>query len=112
MSDSATLWTAAFETPLFFTVSWSLLKLMFIELVILSNHLILCCPLLLLPSIFPSIRRMPMDKLRKEVDALHPQGKVIGNLFPVDPKSKMRIAWKLRKETGPFPTTYFSFSKS
>ena len=36
--------------------SWSLLKLMSIELVILSNHLILCRPLLLLPSIFPSIR--------------------------------------------------------
>ena len=39
-----------------FTVSWSLLKLMSIELVMPSNHLILCCPLLLLPSIFPSIR--------------------------------------------------------
>ena len=37
---------------------------------------------------------------------------MIGNLYPVDPKSKMRIAGKLRKETGPFPTTYFSFSKS
>ena len=39
-----------------FTVYQSLLKLMFIELVMLSNHLILCHPLLLLPSIFPSIR--------------------------------------------------------
>ena len=37
-------------------LSWSLLKLMFIELVMPSNHLILCCPLLLLPSIFPSNR--------------------------------------------------------
>ena len=45
------------STPGFsFTVSWSLLKLMSIELVIPSNHLILCCPLLLLLSIFPSIR--------------------------------------------------------
>ena len=38
------------------TVSWSLLKFMSIELVMLSNHLIFCCPLCLLPSIFPSIR--------------------------------------------------------
>ena len=41
--------------PVFFTSSWSLLKLMSIESVMPSNHLILCCPLLL-PSIFPSIR--------------------------------------------------------
>ena len=39
-----------------FTISWSLCKFMSIEPVMLSNHLILCCPLLLLPSIFPSIR--------------------------------------------------------
>ena len=45
-----------FATSLSITNSWSLIKLMFIELVMLSNHLILCCPLLLLPSIFPSIR--------------------------------------------------------
>ena len=51
----ATPWTAACQ-PLSSTVSWSLLKFMFIELVTLSNHLILSCPLLLLPSIFPSIR--------------------------------------------------------
>ena len=38
-----------------FTISWSLLKLMSIEPVMPSNHLILCCPLLLLPSIFPSL---------------------------------------------------------
>ena len=51
-----TLWTAACQTPLSFTVSWSLLRLKSIELVRPSNHLILCHPLLLLPSIFPSIR--------------------------------------------------------
>ena len=39
-----------------FTISWSLLKLMSIESVMPSNHLILCCPLLLTPSIFPSLR--------------------------------------------------------
>ena len=51
-----TPWTAARQDSLSITNSWSLLKLMSIELVIPSNHLILCCPLLLLPSIFPSIR--------------------------------------------------------
>ena len=52
----ATPWTAAHQGPLSITNSWSLLKLMSIELVMPSNHLILCCSLLLLPSIFPSIR--------------------------------------------------------
>ena len=51
----ATLWTAARQASLSFTNSQSLLKLMSIELVMPSNHLILCHPLLLLPSIFPSI---------------------------------------------------------
>ena len=49
-------WTAACQASLSITNSWSLLKLMFIESVMPSNHLILCCPLLLMPSIFPSIR--------------------------------------------------------
>ena len=44
------------QASLTFTISWSLLKLVSIESVMLSNYLILCCPLLLLPSIFPSIR--------------------------------------------------------
>ena len=52
----ATPWTAAHQASLSFTVSQSLLKLMSSELVMPSNHLILCHPLLLLPSIFPSIR--------------------------------------------------------
>ena len=56
VSDSVTPWTAAHQASLSFTISQSLLKLMSIESVIPSNHLILCCPLLLLPSIFPSIR--------------------------------------------------------
>ena len=50
-----TPWTAAHQASLSFTISWSLLKLMSIELIIPSNCLILCCPLLL-PSIFPSIK--------------------------------------------------------
>ena len=56
VSDSVTPWTAASQAFLSTTNSQSLLKLMSIELVMLSNHLILCHPLLLLPSIFPSIR--------------------------------------------------------
>ena len=52
----ATLWTAGHQASLSFTVSQSLLRLMSIESVMPSNHLILCRPLLLLPSVFPSIR--------------------------------------------------------
>ena len=52
----ATPWIAACQASLPFTISWSLLKLISIELVMPSNHLILCSPLLLLPSIFSSIR--------------------------------------------------------
>ena len=49
-------WAAAHQLSLSFTISWSLLKLMSSDLMMPSNHLILCCPVLLLPSIFPSIR--------------------------------------------------------
>ena len=52
----ATPWTAALQAPLSITNSWSLPKLISIELVMPSNHLILCHPLLLLPSIIPSVR--------------------------------------------------------
>ena len=52
----ATLWTAAHQASLSFTISWSLLKLVSIESVVPSNHLIICHPLFFLPSIFPSIR--------------------------------------------------------
>ena len=53
---SMTPWTAACHASLSFTISWSLLKLISIESVMPSNHLIFCHPLLLLPSIFLSIR--------------------------------------------------------
>ena len=52
----ATPWTAALQASLSITNSWSLLILMSIESMMPSNHIILCHPLLLLPSIFPSIR--------------------------------------------------------
>ena len=61
VSDS----TAALLASLSFTVSWSLLRLISIELVMPSNHLTLCCPLLL-PSLFPSITVFP-----REVSSLH-----------------------------------------
>ena len=52
----ATSWTVTCQAPLFSTDSQNLFKLMSIDSVIPSSHFILCCPLLLLPSIFPSIR--------------------------------------------------------
>ena len=52
----ATPWTAMQQASLSFNTSQSLLKLRSIDLVITPNHLILCCPFLLLPSVFPSIR--------------------------------------------------------
>ena len=55
------LWTTALQASLYFTISWSLPKLVSIESVMPSNHLILCCPLLLLPSIFPSIRVFSLE---------------------------------------------------
>ena len=61
MFDSA--WTAACQASLSITISLSLLKLMSIESVMPSKHLILCCPLLLLPSILPNIRVFPVSRL-------------------------------------------------
>ena len=59
----ATPWTAARQVSLSITNSWSLIKLMPIESVMSSNHLILCRPLLLLPSIFSSIRVFPNESV-------------------------------------------------
>ena len=56
MSNSATPWAAVLQASLSFPISQSLLKLMSIESMMPCNHLILCCPLLLLLSIFPSIK--------------------------------------------------------
>ena len=56
-----TPWTAAHQASLSITNSWSLLKLMSMKLVMPSNHLILCHPVLLLPSIFPSITVFSSD---------------------------------------------------
>ena len=56
-------WIVAYQAPLSFTISQSLLKLKSIESVMPSNYLILCHPLLLLPPIPPSIRVFPMSQL-------------------------------------------------
>ena len=58
-----TPWAAAHQASLSFTISQSLLKLMSIESEMLSDHLILCCSLLLLPSIFPSISKVLVTQL-------------------------------------------------
>ena len=57
------LWTAAHQALLSSTLSQTLLKFLSIASVMLSNHLILCCPLLLLPLVFPSIRVFSSDQL-------------------------------------------------
>ena len=54
-------WTAGHQAFLSFTISWRLLKLMSIQSVMPSNHLILCCPFLPLPSVFPSIKVFSID---------------------------------------------------
>ena len=90
----ATPWTAAFQANLSFTISWSLLKLVSIELVMPSNHLILCHPLLLLPSIFPIIRVFSSES------ALHIQWSKYWHLsFSISPSNEysgfisVRINW-------------------
>ena len=66
MSDSVILWTAARQAPLSSVVSESLLKFMSVELVMLSNQLILCCPFLLLPSILPRVIIFLKSNVRKQ----------------------------------------------
>ena len=68
VSDSETPGTAARQASLSITNSWSLLTLMSIELVMPSSHLILCCPLLLPPSIFPSIGKDPDASIGGYID--------------------------------------------
>ena len=72
MSDFVIPWTAEHQASLCFTISRSLLKLMSTGSVMPSNHLVLCRPLLLLPSIFPSIR-----VFSNEVGSSHQVAKVL-----------------------------------
>ena len=97
MSDSVTpMDCKAHQASLSFTISRNLLKLMSIELVMLSNHLILCRPLLLLPSIFPSISFVfvfPVSQLFLSGN------QIIGSVFSISPSNEysglisFRIDW-------------------
>ena len=58
----ATPWTEAHQASMTITKPWSLFKLMSIESVMPSNHLILCCPLLFLPSVFPASGSFPVSQ--------------------------------------------------
>ena len=71
VSDSVTLWIAARQASLSITNSQSSLKLMSIESVMPSSHLILCCPLLLLPPIPPSIKVLVILILWRTLSRLH-----------------------------------------
>ena len=63
MSDSvAAPWIAAQQASLLIINSWSFLKLMSLKLMMPSNHLVLCCPLLLLTSIFPKVKIFPQSQ--------------------------------------------------
>ena len=77
-----TPWTAACQASLSITNSRSLLKLMSIESVMPSNHLILCCPLLLPPSIFPSIR------VFSKVSSSHQVAKYWSFCFSISPSNE------------------------
>ena len=90
----ATPWTAAHQASLSITNSWSLPKLTSIELVMSSNQLILCCPLLLPPSIFPSFR-----VFSNESGFLHQVAKVLELQLQLSPSNEysglisFRIDW-------------------
>ena len=77
----ATPWTVAHQASLSFTISWSSLKFTSIESVMLSNHLILCCPLLLLLSLFPRIR------VFSRVSLLHQVAKYWNFSFSISPSN-------------------------
>ena len=90
----ATPWTAACQASLSIPSSWNLLKLMFIKSVMPANHLILCRPLLFLPSIFPSIRVFSNESV---LHIMWP--KYWGFSFSISPSNKysglisLRIDW-------------------
>ena len=85
-----TLWTVAHQASLSYTISQSLFKLLSIESVITSDHLILCLPLLFLPSIFPSIRVFSSEL------ALHIRWPKFGCFsFSISPSNDIQILFPL-----------------
>ena len=85
-------WTAARRASLSITSSWSLFKLMSIELVMPSNHLILCRPLLLLPEIFPSMRDFSNESGGQNVGAA--ASVLPMNIQGISDFTKHRITWE------------------
>ena len=92
-----TPWTAAYQASLSFTISQSLFKLMSIEFVMPSNHLILCCPFLLLPSIFSSIRVFPNELV------LHRWPKYWNFSFSISPSKEYSGLISFRMDWLDFP---------
>ena len=118
-----TLWTAVHQASLSITIFQSLLKFMSIESVVPFNHLIFCHPLLLLPSIFPSIRVFPSElallhqnQSTHTVGPLHPQFLYVQIQPTVDPKKKthfFKISESFKKQNLKFAvqtTVYRTFT--
>ena len=82
-----TPWIAAHQASLSSIISWSFLKLMYTESVMPSNHLILCCSLLLLPSIFPSIRISSKADFSR-VSCLHQVAEYWSFSFSISPSNE------------------------
>ena len=106
----ATPWTAAHQATLSFTISQSLLKFMSIELLMRSNHLILCCPLLLLLSICPSITVFSNDQLfvsGSQSTVASASASVlpmnIQNLFPLGLTGLISLPSRDSQESSPAP---------
>ena len=88
----ATPWTASQQGLLFFTNTWSLGKLMSIELVTPSNHLILCHPLLLLPSSFPS-NRVISNKSVLHISWQNIGGSISASVLPMNIQDWFPLGW-------------------
>ena len=92
-----TPWTVACQASLSITNSWSLLKLMSIESLMPSNHLILCLPCLLLPSVFPSITKLLEENISRTFDDTN-QSKILYDPPPRVMEIKAKInKWDLIK---------------
>ena len=104
----ATLWTAALQASLSFTVSWSLLKLVSIESVMLFNHLILCCPLFLCLQSFPASGSFPVSRLFESDDQAI-RASASASVFPMNIQSWFPLGWtgliplKYSQESSPTP---------
>ena len=87
-----TPWTAARQTSLSITNSWSLLKLLCIMSLMPSNHLVLCHPLLLSPSLFPSIRSFPMSQfLASGGQSIEVSASTL--VLPMDIQDRFPLGW-------------------